>query len=221
MNDRDPLIRVTAMRIAIVGTGNVGKALGPAFVRAGHDVTYGVRDPADSKHSDCEIQLRSVRDAAQWAEAVVLAVNWAQVEEALADCGDLGGKILIDCTNPLSFGADGIALTLGFSTSGGEIIAAKTDARVVKTLNHIGSPVMASAHGYAARPVQFVCGDDAEAKRVVSDLLRDIGFEPIDYGGIENARKLEPLAMLWIDQIYKHGMDPARAMNLVGPQADA
>ncbi len=206
------------MRIAIIGTGNVGKALGPAFGHAGHDVIYGVRDTADPKHSDCEIGLRSVREAAQWAETVVLAVNWAQVDEALADCGDLSGKVLIDCTNPLSFGADGISLTLGFSTSGGEIIAAKTEAMVVKTLNHVGSPVMGSAHGYAARPIQFVCGDDAGAKQAVSGLLHDIGFEPIDYGGIENARKLEPLAMLWIDQIYKHGMNPAQAMMFVGPE---
>ncbi|HVF36569.1 MAG TPA: NAD(P)-binding domain-containing protein, partial [Sphingomicrobium sp.] len=156
--------------------------------------------------------------AANWAELVVLAVNWAQVDEALADCGDLDGKILIDCTNPLAFGPDGISLVLGFDTSGGEIIASKTKAKVVKTLNHVGSPVMGSAHLYATRPIQFVCGEDDEAKQAVSGLLRDIGFEPIDYGGIENARKLEPLAMLWIDQAYKHGMPLTNALTFIGPE---
>ena len=206
------------MRIAVIGTGNVGSALAPAFDRAGHEVTFGVRDPADPKHADAALPIRSTRDAAAWAQVVVLAVNWAQVDGALADCADLSGKILIDCTNPLAFGPDGISLVLGFDTSGGEIVATKTTAKVVKTLNHVGSPVMEIAHRYAARPLQFVCGEDAAAKTIVSDLIREIGFEPIDYGGIENARKLEPLAILWIDQAYKHGMKLTNALTFIGPE---
>ena len=206
------------MRIAIIGTGNVGKALGPAFDRAGHDVAYGVRVPADPKHAGTSLAVKSTRDAASWAEIVVLAVNWAQVDVALADCGDIDGKILLDCTNPLAFGPDGISLVLGFDSSGGEIIASKTNANVVKTLNHVGSPVMESAHLYATRPIQFVCGEDEQAKHAVSGLLRDIGFEPIDYGGIENSRKLEPLAMLWIDQAYKHGMKLTNAFAFIEPE---
>ncbi|MEO5577862.1 MAG: NAD(P)-binding domain-containing protein [Sphingomicrobium sp.] len=209
------------MRIAIIGTGNVGKALAPAFERAGHEVAYGVRDPADPKHVGAVLAVRSARDAANWAEIAVLAVNWAQVEEALGDCGDMVGKVLIDCTNPLTFGPDGISLALGFDTSGGEIIASKTKAKVVKTLNHVGSPVMGSAHRYPTRPIQFVCGGDEQAKQVVSALLCDIGFDPIDYGGIENARKLEPLAMLWIDQAYKHGMALTNALAFTGPNHNA
>ena len=205
------------MRIAVIGTGNVGKALAPAFSRAGHEVAYGVRDPADPRHSDAGLTVRSTHDAASWAEVVVLAVNWAQVDAALGDCGDIGGRILIDCTNPLSFGPEGISLVLGFDNSGGEIIASKTTADVVKTLNHVGSPVMADAHSYATRPIQFVAGNDEQAKQTVSGLLRDIGFEPIDYGGIENARKLEPLAMLWIDQAYRYGMDLSNALTFIGP----
>ena len=206
------------MRIAVVGTGNVGAALAPAFDRAGHEVTYGARDPTDPKHADAGLAVRSTHDAADWAELVVLAVNWAQVDGALADCGDIDGKILVDCTNPLAFGPDGISLLLGFDTSGGEIIASKTTAKVVKTLNHVGSPVMLNAHNYTSRPIQFVSGEDEQAKQIVADLLRDIGFEPIDYGGIENARKLEPLAMLWIDQAYKYGMKLTNAMTFIGPE---
>ena len=205
------------MRIAMIGTGNVGTALAPAFDRAGHEVTYGVRDPADPKHADAGLPVRSTREAADWAKVIVLAVNWAQVDGALADCGNPDGKILIDCTNPLAFGPDGISLVLGFDTSGGEIIASKTTAKVVKTLNQVGSPVMGNAHAYATRPIQFVCGEDEPAKLVASNLLRDIGFEPIDYGGIRNSRMLEPLAMLWIDQAYKHGMKLTNALTFIGP----
>ena len=206
------------MRIAIIGTGNVGTALHSAFTRAGHEVAFGVRDPADPKHAGAPV--RSVREAAEWAEVVVLAVNWGQVDGALDDCGDMDGKILLDCTNPLNFGADGISLALGFDTSGGEIIASKTAAKVVKTLNHVGSTVMGIAHQYSTRPIQFVCGEDASAKAVVSGLVRDIGFEPIEHGGIENARQLEPLAILWIDQAYKHGMDLTNALTFIGPDRD-
>ena len=208
------------MRVAVIGLGNVGKALAPAFRRDGHEVVCGVRDPADPKHRAIDLPLRSPAEAAEWAEIVVLAVNWDQVEAALADCGDLAGKILLDCTNPLSFGPEGITLLLGFDTSGGEIVASKTAARVVKTLNHVGAPVMADAHAYPRRPIQFVCGNDADSRATVSGLLRDIGFEPRDYGGIENARKLEPLAMLWIDQAFQHGMSMATALVLIGPEGD-
>lgn len=203
------------MRIAVVGKGRVGSVLGPAFAEAGHDVVYGVRDPADPKYrSDDGIALATTRDAAQSADIVILSVDWSATLAALDQCGDLTGKIMIDCNNPLMFGDNGLELALGFSTSAAEQIAARTNARVVKALNQVGSPVMANAKHYARRPIQFVAGDDAEAKAVVSRLLEDIGFRPIDYGPLVNARKLEPLAMVWIDQAYKHGMTPTSAWFL-------
>ena len=203
------------MKIAIIGKGRVGSVLGPAFAKAGHDVTYGVRDPSDPKYaSDDGIPLASTKDAAQGAEIVVLAVDWQHTLDALADCGDLAGKILLDCNNPLTFGENGLELALGFDTSAAEMIDARTDAKVVKTLNQVGAPVMARAAAYAQRPIQFVAGDDADAKETVSDLIESIGFRAIDYGLLVNARKLEPMAMVWIDQAMQYGMDPHSAWVL-------
>lgn len=207
------------MKVAVIGRGRVGSVLGPAFKAAGYDVAYGLRSPDDPKHAaDDGIARQTTRQAADWAEVIVLSVDWAAVDGALADCGAMPGKILIDCTNPLDYDpAAGLSLAIGFDTSAGEYVAARTKARVVKTLNQVGSPVMAAALAYAVRPIQFVAGDDPAAKAVAADMLRAIGFDPIDYGGIENARKLEPLAMVWIDQAFKHGMDARNAWAFVQP----
>lgn len=203
------------MKIAVIGKGRVGSALGPAFASAGHEVTYGVRDPNDPKHSgEDTIALAATADAAAAAQVIVLAVDWGAALDALAMCGDLSGKVLIDCTNPLRMGAHGLELALGYDDSAGEQVSSRTAAKVVKTLNQVGSPVMGRAHEYAERPIQFMASDHADAKAMVSGLLEDIGFRPIDYGGIENARKLEPLAMVWIDQAMQHGMEPHSAWFL-------
>lgn len=203
------------MRIAVIGKGRVGSALGPAFARAGHDVVYGVRDPADAKHENGDgLSLATTPDAAQSADVIILSVDWSGALAALDQCGDLSGKILIDCNNPLKFGDDGLELAFGFTDSAAEQIAARTNATVVKTLNQVGSTVMERAHTYRRRPIQFVAGDDAPAKSVVSRLVSDIGFQPIDYGALVNARKLEPLAMVWIDQAFKHGMNSESAWFL-------
>lgn len=207
------------MKIAVIGRGRVGSVLGPAFRAAGYEVAFGLRNPDDPKHAGEDgISRLSTREAADWAEVVILSVDWAAVDGALADCGSMAGKILIDCTNPLNYDpAAGLSLALGFVSSAGEYISARTHARVVKTLNQVGSPVMAAAKDYPVPPIQFVAGEDESAKAVVFELLRTIGFNPIDYGGIENARKLEPLAMVWIDQAFKHGMDSRNAWALVQP----
>ncbi|MEP3224680.1 MAG: NAD(P)-binding domain-containing protein [Parasphingorhabdus sp.] len=204
------------MKIAVIGKGRVGSVLGPAFNKARHDVSYGVRNPDDEKYENGDgIPLQSTPDAAQGADVVILSVDWSVALKALAQCGDLSGKILIDCNNPLKMGDNGLELALGFDNSAAEMIAARTDAFVVKALNQVGSPVMGMAHDYPNRPIQFVAGDDEDAKQVVSGLLRDIGFNPIDYGQLINARKLEPLAMVWIDQAFKHDMEPHSAWYLM------
>ncbi len=204
------------MKIAVIGKGRVGSVLGPAFDKAGHDINYGVRDASDSKYENGDgIALKSTNEAAQWAEVVILSVDWSVTLNALEQCGDLSGKILIDCNNPLKMGDSGLELALGFDNSAAEVIDAHTTAKVVKTLNQVGSPVMGMAHDYPQRPIQFVAGDHSDAKETVSGLLRDIGFDPIDYGPLTNARKLEPLAMVWIDQAFQHGMDPHKAWYLM------
>jgi predicted dinucleotide-binding enzyme len=181
------------MRIAVVGAGNVGQAIGSGWTRKGHDVTYGVRNPA----SAASPQHRKVAEAVAGAEVVALCVMWHAIEQALRDCGDLSGKILIDPTNPLAVDEGGLKLAIGFETSSAEFVAARTKARVVKSLNQVGAAVLGDTSGYPCPPVQFVAGDDADAKRVVRGLVEDLGFEVLDAGPLRAARLLEPMAMVW------------------------
>ena len=132
----------------------------------------------------------------------------------LGEMGAIGGKILIDCTNPYDF-AHGLAPQVAPDTSAAAIIAGKTDAVVVKALNQVGAPVMANAAGRVIRPVQFAASDHAAAKAAVLGLLTDIGFDARDAGGLEYARELEGMARLWIAQAFGHGMPVTSAWSLV------
>lgn len=204
------------MRIAVIGKGRVGSAVAPAFARAGHEVAYGVRAPADPKYgSDDGIALRTMREAGEWADAILLAINWDGVDAALAELGPITGKILIDCINPYDF-ANNLAPLVSPDTSAARLIQDKTDAIVVKALNQVGSPVMADAADRAIRPLQFVASDDAAAKATVISLLGDIGFDARDAGSLDYARELEGMARLWIAQAFGHGMAPQTAWALVG-----
>ncbi len=198
------------MRIGIIGAGNVGMALGRAWAAKGHDVTWGVRDPSQREGSG----FATVADATQNTEIVLLAVMFHQVDDALAACGDLAGRILIDPTNPLAPADGGFELALGFDRSAAEHIAERTAARVVKSLNQVGAAVLGDTSHYLCPPLQFVASDHADAKVVVSGLVEELGFEVRDAGPLKAARLLEPMAMLWIDQAMRHGMEPDRAWSL-------
>lgn len=187
------------MRIAIIGTGKVGRALGGALATKGHDVTYGSRTPSGPDQG-------LAATAAAGAEVVILALPWRVAEEAVKAFGPLTGKVVIDCMNPIAIGPDGMGLAIGHSTSGGEVVQERLpDAHVVKTLNQVGAEVMADTTGFATPPVQFVAGEDDAAKATVASLLTDLGFQPLDAGGIAKARLLEPLALVWINQSLAQG----------------
>src|SRR6516225_8309452 len=161
------------MRIAILGAGSVGGALGQGWSRAGHRIVYGVPNPKDPKHAGAaraagNADVAGVGQAVNGAEAIVLAVPWPAVPEAIAACGDLAGRIVIDVTNPLRMGAHGLELALGFDRSGAEFVAGLAKgAAVFKALNQVGFEVMANSSGFPAHPVMFVAGDDERAKPVV------------------------------------------------------
>ncbi|MEP9355108.1 NAD(P)-binding domain-containing protein [Xanthobacter sp. KR7-65] len=198
------------MRIAIIGAGNVGGALGKGWARAGHSIVYGVPDPAAPKHAAAAqavaATVTDVAGAVTGAEAIVLAVPWDAVPAALAAAGDLSGRLVIDATNPLAMGPGGLGLALGFSTSGAEEVERLAPgAAVFKAMNQVGFSVMAAATGYPARPVMFVAGDDAGRKPQALGLVADLGFEAMDAGPLKQARLLEPYAMLWIDQAVNRG----------------
>jgi hypothetical protein len=193
------------MRIAIVGAGLVGRALGGAWQAAGHEVHYGVPAPDDPKYAG--LKTATVAEAAGDAAVVVLATPWAATLDALRAAGDLSGRIVIDCTNPLNYSPEtGLSLALGFGTSGGEQVAGwAPGASVFKTLNQTGAEGIANARAFVHPPVMFVVGDDEARKPVVLGLVADLGFEALDAGPLAQTRLIEPFAMLWIDQALKRG----------------
>lgn len=205
------------MRIAIIGAGAVGQALGQGWSKAGHTVKFGVRDPAAAKYQSLPMgQATTPALAAADAEAIVLATPWPATEAAIRSLGNLAGKIVIDCTNPLTRGAQGMSLEIGHSISAGEKMAQwAKGAAVFKTLNHTGADNMAAATHFKVKPVMFVAGDDSAKKRAVLNLVSDLAFEAIDAGPLSNARLLEPLAMLWIDQAFARGRGRAFAFAVV------
>jgi predicted dinucleotide-binding enzyme len=200
------------MRIAIVGRGQVGTALGAGWTRAGHDVVYGVRSPGAPDEA-------TVAAAAADAEAVVIATPFAAAPDALAAAGDLAGRIVIDCTNPLAMRDGRLGLALGHDTSGAEELAAMApSARVFKTLNQAGAEILGGAGAFDTRPVMFVAGDDAAGKAAVLGLVSDLGFDAVDAGPLAGARLLEPLAMLWIDQALARGAGRRFAFARIAPR---
>jgi hypothetical protein len=207
------------MQIAVIGTGTVGTALGGALARAGHFVTFSAREPggdragaalAAAPGSTCT----TVADAARTAEVVVVATPFAAATDALDAAGDLTGKVVVDCTNPIADGLSG--LRVGTTTSGAEQIAAHVPgARVVKAFNTTGAENLADPVYPEGAIVLPICGDDADAKAVVAGLARDVGFDVADAGPLAAARYTEPFAMLWITLAVRSGLGRDFAFRLV------
>jgi 8-hydroxy-5-deazaflavin:NADPH oxidoreductase len=190
------------MKIAIIGAGEVGTALGNAWTKRGHEIAFGVRDPESAKTRSLAEQFPTARlllngEAADDADIIVLATPWQSTEEAVRTCGDLQGKTIIDCTNPLK--SDFSGLEVGFSTSGAEFISKWTHgANVFKAMNQIGARLMdAHSFGGTVKPVMFVCGEGAQKASVIL-LVEQLGFTVIDAGELKTARLLEPYGMLWV-----------------------
>ncbi len=192
------------MRIAIIGSGNVGTALATALRRAGHEVIFGVRapDPADPAEN-------SIAEAAASAEVVILAIPFEAVADTVRAADGFAGKVVIDATNPLGMIDGKLELTMGFQTSGAEQIAALAPrAHIFKSFNQTGFENMADPAVYSPRPVMFVAGDDSRGKAKALALVADAGFEPVDAGGLRAARLLEPFGMLWIELVRKQKAPP-------------
>jgi NADPH-dependent F420 reductase len=207
------------MRIAVIGTGNVGSALGRRWAGAGHEIFFGSRDPQSEKVQELVGSIRhgaravSAGEAMAAADVILLATAWSAAQPTLAAGGDLAGKIIIDATNPF---LPGLALAIGHTMSGGEQVAAwAPGARVVKAFNSTGAGNMADPDYGGVQPTMFICGDDVGAKAAVADLTAQIGFEPVDAGPLSMARVLEPLAGLWVNLAYVQGMGPNIAFKLL------
>ena len=197
------------MKIAVLGFGNVGAQLGKLWMAKGHEVTAGLREGSKDrqKATDTGASVATPADAVRGAEVVVIALPWPAVESTLKGIS-LDGKVVMDAVNPL--GPD-LSVQVPPAGSAGEQVAQwAKGARVVKAFNTIGSALM----GDATFDMMY-CGDDAAAKKVVSQLIADTGMKPVDVGPLSNARYLEQIAGLWVVLVVKQGTPGAFGFNLV------
>jgi predicted dinucleotide-binding enzyme len=154
--------------------------------------------------------------AAAFAQFIVLTTPWNAAEAAIRSMGDLNGKIILDATNPLVMGPDGLGLEIGHSISAGEKVHGwAKGASVFKTLNTTGFGNMADPIFRGVKSVMFVAGDDAVNKAKVIELVASLGFVAVDAGPLQNARLLEAHAMLWIELALKRGLGRDFAFALV------
>jgi hypothetical protein len=196
------------MKIGILGSGDVGQALGRGFIAHGHEVKMGSRNASNekaaawAKRAGARASTGDFAEAARFGEVVVLATLWSGTENALRIAGpeNLAGKVLIDATNPLVFASGAPpALALGHTDSAGEQVQRwAPKARVVKAFNTVGFAHMIDPQFPGGPPDMFICGNDAAAKTTVAEILKSFGWGSIDIGGIEGARLLEPMCILWV-----------------------
>jgi predicted dinucleotide-binding enzyme len=196
------------MNVGILGTGDVGRAIGRGFVALGHAVKMGARDARNEKalawarEGGTNASVGTFGDASSFGDIVVLATLGIANESAIAMAGpeSLRGKVLIDTTNPLDFsGGMPPRLAVSGNDSGGEQVQRLVpDAQVVKAFNTVGNGVMFRPDFPGGRPDMFVCGNQDEAKKKVGTILADFGWGVVDVGGIESSRYLEAMCMVWV-----------------------
>lgn len=211
------------MKLAIIGAGGVGGTLGTAWARkAGHEIFFGVTNPKSEKTQALlralagKARAGTAAEAAAFGDIIVLATPWHAAEAAIRSMGDLHGKIVLDATNPLAMGPDGLGLEIGHNISAGEKVQGWANgASVFKTLNTTGYANMADPIFRGVKSVMFVAGDNAAAKPKVIDLVAALGFEVIDVGPLRSARLLEAHAMLWIELALKRGLGRDWAFAIV------
>lgn len=206
------------MQIGIIGAGMVGGALGKAWASRGHQVMFGTRHPDSAqiqklKEPGLAVLSGSASEAVAFGDVVVLATPWNATQSAIESAGNLAGKIVLDCTNPLK--ADLSGLDSGAMPSGGEAVAAwAAGAHVVKIFNTTGHANMSDPR-YPLQPAtMFYCGDQPSAKAVAAQLATEIGFEAVDAGPLSRSRLLEPLALLWVSLAYQQKLGPNIAFVL-------
>ena len=202
------------MKIGILGSGLMGAKLGRLWAACGHDVTFAYsRDPAKLERlaGQCGAAHGSVGEAVAGAEAVLLAVHWSRIDDVLGQAGDLAGLVVLNCCVPLD--DSDTDLVVGTTTSGAEELARlRPRARWVSCFNTSPSE---SFDGVFARKTQtprphlLVYGDDTGAKKIAGTLIRDIGFAPLEAGGLRTARFVEPFAMVTAELAYGQPGGPA------------
>jgi len=204
------------MKIGVLGSGDVGQTLGAGFLKHGHQVTLGTRNPQKpevqkwvSAHPGAK--AGTFEETAKFGELLVLATAGPGAEHALqlAGAANLNGKTIIDACNPIAEGEapqQGVLkFFVGPNESLGERLQAKfSQAHIVKAFNSVGAAQMVNPHYEQGTPTMFYCGDNAAAKAEVTKVITQFGWEPFDCGGIIAARAIEPLSMLWCIPGFLH-----------------
>lgn len=197
------------MRVGIIGSGLMGGKLGTIFARAGHEVVFSyARSQKKLKMlaQDAKGKARAgtPREAVEEADAVLLAVHWSRIEDVLNQTGDLSGKVIVTCSLPMNDG--NTDLVVAHTSSGAEKLAKMIPkARVVAAFNTVPSEVLFGVYETkrkASRPSLVYYGDDVSSKNVAAELIRDVGFDPVDAGPLRIARYAEPFALLIAQLAY-------------------
>ena len=201
------------MKIAFIGYGNVGAPLADHLQRLGHEVTLaadaGSEGVKKARARNASLEVAPINHAVTAADVVFLATPFQANEAVLKAVGDaLNGKILIDCTNPV-----GPGLTHGLKNvqSGSEMVQVlATDAKVVKAFTIYGFENLENNAypAYHVKPVMMYCGNDASAKKTVGALIAELGWDPLDVGGLEQALHLEHMTLLWVRMVRVNGATP-------------
>lgn len=206
------------MRVGILGSGLMGGTLGTLFARAGHEVVFSY---ARSKEKLLQLARKArarARAGTPWeavrdADAVLLAVHWSQLDAVLQKAGDLSGKPIVSCSLPMN--DDNTSLVVAHRSSGAEVLARRVPkGSIVCAFNTVPSEVLRGifkSREQAMRPSLVYCGDDTGSKRVAAELIRDVGFDPVDAGPLKMARYTEPFGLLVGQLAYDGGKGPELA----------
>jgi len=193
------------MKIGILGSGVVGETLANGFLAEGDEVMRGSRDPLKlggwKNKAGQGASVGTFEETARFGEVVVLAVKGTAAEACISQCGSaLDGKVVLDTTNPIAEKAP-VNGVLSYFTTFEESLMERLQkkspkARFVKCYSSVGAPLMVKPK-LPATPSMFICGNDAAAKQQATAILTRFGWEAEDMGGVEGARAIEPLCILW------------------------
>src|SRR2546427_2808673 len=198
------------MRIGILGSGLMGAKLGTIWARAGHEVVFSyARSEQKLKRLAAEAKGKAragtPAEAVQDADAILLAVHWLRIDDVLTQAGDLSGKVIVSCSLPMN--DDDTDLVIAHTSSGAEALAKKVRrARVVSAFGTVPSEVLFDifeSRRQANRPSLVYCGDDPKSKKIAAELIRDVGFDPVDGGPLRIARYTEPFTLLIAQLAYE------------------
>lgn len=194
------------MNVGVLGSGVVAQVLAAGFIQHGHSVKIGSRDPeklAEWNAQNPNVSRGTFAEAAEFGELIVLAVKGTAAAEALRQAGaqNLAGKPVIDACNPIA-DAPPVKGVLQYFTGPNESLMEQLQrefpsAHFVKAFNSVGNPQMVNPQYAEGKPTMFICGNDDAAKKAVTGILDQFGWETADMGGVEAARAIEPLCMLW------------------------